>query len=826
MTKNSFVLLAVFQIITFPLAAMFNPAQAVPALNGQELNLLTAVCAGNTIINLPGHTTLKVTRNKVLIYNTQGFVPEFNDDLPDDIRAVDMQTTGIVVCLNEIVTVIDNCEISIFFSIPRVTLDYDINTYAVTGTGENRANTTVFGGLPPSCSESSLDTSVESIKGSEPASSDVLAFVNALNLNNSDDDGDGLSTTQEFIIGSDPEDISSPLPQLIIEVNRSEHLTIFEGGTLAIDLNLFPGDSLGQMADYYVYADTPWGLFSYIYPSGFKSVQSKEISVTAPIIQLLDFNLIDIPAVGEGEYVLHFEVDDGLLTFDDTSATISVLADPWQFTDVTQSAGFNYSHGYAISASGISLDRQIMVAGVAAGDYDNDGWVDLYVTRGTIGPNLLFRNRGDGTFEEVGAAAGVALTDKEGSGPVFADFDGDGWLDLFVGGINDTTQPTLLRNMQNGTFEDVTATSGIGLIINSFSGTFGDYDLDGDLDLYISHWTANTQEGAYLWQNNGDGSFIDVSASAGIPDELMADFSANFSDIDNDGWPDLLITADFGTSQVFHNNQDGTFSNITTDVISDENGMGSAIGDYDNDGDLDWFVSSIYDPNGPPGVIPGFPAGWNISGNRFYQNQGDGSFSDVTDETGVRFGYWGWGSCFADFNNDSYLDLFHVNGFSSIEMVTTQPFEEDASRLFISNKDGSFSERSIDLGLVDNDQGRGIVCFDYDRDGDVDIFIANNQQAPRLFRNDGGNNRNYLHIKVGGELKNSKAIGARIYVTVGGITQMRELRAGSNYMSQNPVEAYFGLGLAQVVDQVRVVWPSGEEITLEDVAVNQLIVIP
>jgi len=254
-------------------------------------------------------------------------------------------------------------------------------------------------------------------------------------------------------------------------------------------------------------------------------------------------------------------------------------------------------------------------------------------------------------------------------------------------------------------------------------------------------------------------------------------------------------------------------------VISDENGMGGAVGDYDNDGDLDWFVSSVYDYR----TFEEYP--WGITGNRFYKNDGQGNFSDVTDETGTRIGHWGWGSCFADFNNDAWLDLFHVNGFSGGGDASVAPFVQDPAQLFISDQQGSFLERGIELGMNDIGQGRGIVCFDYDRDGDIDVFIANNRQPPALYRNDGGNNQNYLHIQLQGEDANSEAVGARIYVTINGLTQMRELRNGSNFLSQNPVEAYFGLGSARKVDLVRVVWPSGVEKTLEAIDANQLLTI-
>ena len=561
------------------------------------------------------------------------------------------------------------------------------------------------------------------------------------------------------------------------------------------------------------------------------------------------------------------------------SCNSNVLGQNIKFTDITSKAGLVYEHGYktVLFDLPITSEEKVIAGGVACGDYDGDGWEDLYVVRGDIGPNLLFRNAQDGTFEEVGFKAGIALTDTFGSGPTFVDIDGDGLLDLFVGGIrkfprlflfensaketsrkttfqnhlsfkNDTLHnlsffgtdkllPKIFINRGDGTFQDVTLSSGLGSEKNTFfdalagvrsksstfSAAFGDYDLDGDLDMFLAHWTTFESD-FYLWKNNGEGKFSDVSKESNLSGFLRSSssFTPNFADINSDGWPDILIAGDFGTSRVFLNNGDGTFSNITSDVISDENGMGASVADYDNDGDLDWFVTSISDPNG---VAEG---NWGVSGNRLYRNKGDGTFEDATDVAGVREGFWGWGSCFADFNNDGHLDIFHVNGFTgpSPQMKEmTSEFIKDLSRLFISNGDGTFTEKSEEFGLIDDGQGRGVVCFDYDNDGDIDIFIANNGQSPKLFRNDGGNNLNFLKVKLIGNKLNTQAIGASIFITVAGSKQMRHLQAGSNYASQNPVVAHFGLSNADKVDNLLITWPDRKTTSINDVPVNQLITI-
>jgi enediyne biosynthesis protein E4 len=505
----------------------------------------------------------------------------------------------------------------------------------------------------------------------------------------------------------------------------------------------------------------------------------------------------------------------------------------WSFVDVTSEAGLAYEHGYLDDF--FSAPR-LTAAGVAAGDYDGDGWIDLYVVRGSIGPNLLFRNRGDGTFEEVGQSAGVALDGTLGSGPTFADYDGDGHLDLLVLGVGFTdnhdglaTPPTLFRNRGDGTFEDVTAKAGLVVTRDTYSASFADIDRDGDLDLFLTHWGTFPRPGTpaeNLWRNNGDGTFTEATLAAGItpyvhPDIGMVDltFSANFADLDSDGWPDLLLASDFGSSRVFHNDGDGTFTETTSPVISDENGMGSAVGDYDGDGDLDWFVTAVYDPRGVTSPS------WGASGNRLYRNRGDGSFEDATDEAGVRQGYWGWGATFADLDNDGDLDLVHVNGWGPAATEETAPFLDDPTRVFLSRGDGTFVESAAALGIDDHGQGRGIVAFDYDGDGDLDLFVANNQQAPRLYRNEGGNRQNFLDVVMHGIPPNTQAIGARLVLTAGGRTQIREIAAGTNFVSQNPAVAHFGLGAAQTVESLRVIWPAGGEAEIHGVAAGQRLVV-
>lgn len=509
------------------------------------------------------------------------------------------------------------------------------------------------------------------------------------------------------------------------------------------------------------------------------------------------------------------------------------------FVDGTAASGLDFLHG---------LDGETMAglvaAGIAVGDYNDDGWLDVYIAQGNSGLNKLYENRSQGgsyRFVDVAVDAGVTgeVNDKA-SGPAFVDYDGDGDMDLFVGSIENTAF-RMFENLGNGSFAEVTAASGLGNIgrENNIGMAFGDYDEDKDLDLFISHWTFTENElpagsTRHLWRNNGDGTFTDVSDAALITKAIIEKtndytFSPTFADIDNDGDRDLLVVADNHTSQVLINDGDlggglYAFSNATDrDVITDDAGMGSIVADFDNDGDLDWFVSSI-SLGDDTGARPeaGDNAGFNLSGNRFYRNEGNGVFTDQTSSAGVRKGYWGWGSCAADFNNDGFLDIFHVNGMDD---PTTNAYLEDPSRLFINNADGTFTEYAESLGLVDRKSGRGVTCFDGDQDGDIDILIANNNDTATLFRNDGGNQLNYLNIRLRNQAPNTRAIGARIYLTSDGLTQMREIHNGSNYVSQNPAEQHFGLKNATLVDSVRVVWPDGSETSRSNIAPYQRIAV-
>lgn len=471
-----------------------------------------------------------------------------------------------------------------------------------------------------------------------------------------------------------------------------------------------------------------------------------------------------------------------------------------------------------------------MGGGLSATDFDRDGDIDLYFVGGDGEPNALYRNDGGNVFANVTAAAGLDVTHL-GSGPAFADIDSDGDLDLFVGSVESNSN-YLFRN-DGGTFTDVTLNSGIAVSAdNSISASFSDYDLDGDLDLFLAHWGNDQQaDTETVWDNNGDGTFTSASIPTGIAGQIITltgssryidfTFAPMMSDIDRDGDPDLLFASDFETSKVFLNNGDATFTDITDrNVIIDRNGMGSAAGDYDNDGDMDWFVTSIFEPSQPNNPNPG---------NRLYRNDGNGVFADVTDAAGVADGGWGWGVCMEDFDNDGDVDIFHVNGWWQNDPraeVNSYEFASDMVRYFESQGDGTFVETAEAAGLDDTGQGRGVACFDSDRDGDLDLVITNNldDDSVVFYRNELAGNNRYLTVKLSGAGMNTDAIGAMIEITDGTRTQIREIRASNHFVSQNPAEAHFGLGSATTIDMT-IFWPDGGQTVLNGVAANQYLTV-
>ena len=505
--------------------------------------------------------------------------------------------------------------------------------------------------------------------------------------------------------------------------------------------------------------------------------------------------------------------------------------EPTRFEEQASLRGITFSSGYSDDMNPMI---RLFAGGGAVGDIDADGDLDVFIVPGNTSPNLLYLNQGGAGFREDAASAGLAYAKSASetyrqSGPVFGDLDGDGDLDLFIGGLeNDPSQ--VFQNDGSGRFTNVTAGSGFDFMSSphTISAALGDYDGDGGLDIAMAHWGTprdrnNPGETETLWRNETIGGtirFTAVSQDAGISAELGLGrtggvlgedhdytFAPGFADIDSDGDQDLLSVADFGSSRVFINDGDGTFTNITDPtIITDTNGMGAAIGDYDGDGDMDWFASSI-------------------DGNRLYQNIG-GNFTYPSEAQDVDKGGWGWGSCFADFNADGRLDIYQTNGWDVGMDPNNSPYADDTSRLWMSNPDGSFEDMANTSNMLDTEQGRGVICDDFDADGDVDVLLLtlDDQQAAMLWTNE-LSGVNALSVLLEGRAPNTFGVGALVSITISGVTQTRLVGVNSNFISHNSTVQYFGLGDAAEVDALRVVWPDGATTDMTNIAANQYLTI-
>ena len=504
------------------------------------------------------------------------------------------------------------------------------------------------------------------------------------------------------------------------------------------------------------------------------------------------------------------------------------------FEDVTDTMGVSYQQ----KDEEVFQFQEPMTGGAAAGDYDRDGWVDLFVTRHDA-PPILFKNEDGLTFADVTESAGLSEAQPTGSnGAAWGDVDNDGDLDLYVTAY-ESLRYFLYINDGNGNFTEEGNERGASLVSDDphygQSAAFGDYDRDGFLDIHVTEWRVDvftqnpngTPSHNRLLRNLGaanPGHFSDVTEEAGVSvDHIEGDggpgswgFTSRFSDLDGDGWPDLAIAADWEESVLFWNNGDGTFSDGTRDagVSKEDNGMGATTADFNADGLMDWFVTSIFRAGYPP-----------HTGNRMYYNNGDRTFTDATDSADVRNGFFGWGTSALDYDNDGDQDLVETNGFYPSESPEAVHFAATPLRLWDNSGSGIFSEISASVGLTNYFQGRGLLTFDYDRDGDLDIFVVNHVWRPVLYRNDGGNAKAWLRIRTIGTLSNRDGIGALITVipdlSSPYFRQVHEVSASSNFLSQNEMTVHVGLGDREgAVDLVEIRWPSGLLQRFEEVATN------
>ena len=515
---------------------------------------------------------------------------------------------------------------------------------------------------------------------------------------------------------------------------------------------------------------------------------------------------------------------------------------PIVFEERAKQLGAHFQHTRDTAATNLG-------GGVAAGDYNGDGHLDLYVTN-SAGPNALFRNNGDGSFTNVAAASGVDDSDANGYGAGWADYDNDGDLDLFVA---NSGASKLFRNDGGESFTDVTAAAGVSdpdSDHRTMGVAWGDFDGDGFLDLLVvrhlmeiggklaldTQGLARASRPLALFHNQGDGTFRNVtellSDDLEYPSPLKgAGFKPAFLDYDNDGDMDIYVVNDFGAANypnvLWRNDGKDSLGRVTFVDVSEDSGadmeifgMGLAVGDYDNDGDLDLFMTDIGE-------------------GEFLENQGNGTFVNETESTGTGRGHipenWfdsmsvGWGTVFADLDNDGRLDLYTVAG--QMDNDPCFNMENQPNALFVNMGNGTFSDISGASGADDAGTGRGVAHGDFNSDGLLDLFVVNmgtldgEPGTSLLFINTSENDNNWLRIVTRGTESNRFGIGARVVVTAGGVKQFREMGASQSHMSHSVVPLYFGLGDSEIVEAIEVYWPNGGRQRLENVSVNQELTI-
>jgi hypothetical protein len=507
--------------------------------------------------------------------------------------------------------------------------------------------------------------------------------------------------------------------------------------------------------------------------------------------------------------------------------------------DVTRQAGITFVH----SVGDDDMDNLIEsnAAGCAFFDYDGDGDLDIYLLNGAYVEgfsgvrgrtnrgkltNALYRNNGDGSFTDVTAAAGVG--DKGmGMGATAADYDNDGDQDLFVTNYGPNT---LYRNNGNGTFTDVTRAAGIDNALSALGSTWLDYDGDGHLDLYVGNYVTYDASYQYfyaaqrfpgplayhgqpdvLYHTTGNGTFTDVTRTAGVYHAEGRAMGVTSGDVDDDGDWDIFVANDAMGNSLYRNNGDGTFTDIAlpSGTAFAERGnaaaaMSAEFGDIDLDGLIDI-------------VVP------DMAYCAVYMNLGGGLFEDRTSRLGVATACGpntNWSGNLFDLDHDGYVDLFLTSGHPH-RLIGEEALllRNDHGRRFVDVSDALGPDFQEDF------VGRGSAVGDYDNDGDMDVLVLNLNQRPRLLRNEGGNRRNWVMVRLVGTVSNRDGIGARVRVTAGGATQTRLRVSSSGYLSQSDPRLHFGLGTAARIDRIEIRWPSGKLQTLDGQRPNQVITV-
>ena len=519
------------------------------------------------------------------------------------------------------------------------------------------------------------------------------------------------------------------------------------------------------------------------------------------------------------------------------------------FRDVTREAGIVFRH-----VNGATPEKYLpetMGSGALFFDYNNDNQLDIFLVNGgslvdpvlaARAPHALYRNNGDGTFRDITQKADIGK-DGYGMGACAADYDNDGWVDLYLTQFGPNV---LYRNNADGTFRDVTIEAGVASPLWSSSCAFADVDNDGDLDLYVvnyvdfrldnhkycgshieglrSYCHPNVYKGLpdLLYRNNGEGTFSDITKAAGVYNPAGKGLGVAFGDYNDDGWIDIYVANDSVANFLYQNQRDGTFTEVGfwVGAAVDGNGppeasMGIDWGDMDNDGLLDLYVTNL-----------------NMETHTLYRNALDWFFTDVTWQAGLgepTLPFVGFGTAFLDYDNDGDLDVIVAQGHVLDNVNQSRDNISYAQRnlLFRNEDSGIFKEVPVDADsdFAREKVSRGLAVGDIDNDGDLDVLISNSNQTADLYRNEQRNGNHWLIIKTQGTKSNRDGVGARLRLTAGGFTQVREVKAGSSYQSQNDLRVHFGLGKTSHVDRLELRWPSGRVEILTNLKADQILMV-